>query len=202
MDRQSAPRLRSVPEALVRSAFAFVGVLISGCAAFGSLPSETRGEEIAWQSLHGIDAVQTLAIARDPDCFQEESLDPLIGKHPSEGIVVLWAAAASVLHFLVTDWLADHDNPALVRVWEGITIATTGYVVVRNIQIGVRPFAHDEPKEGACAEPKESSALALTALTSAPHLRRSLDTEEAPGLAVARLSVSFLYRPPGAPRGH
>lgn len=137
---------------LARPCAALVGLLISGCAAFRSLPAETRAEETAWQSLHGVDALQTLSVARDPDCYYEKVLDPVTGKHPSDGVVVLWAATASALHFVVTDWLADHDHPVLVRVWEGITNASSAYWVGHNSKNGVRPFGHNEPN-GQCTGP-------------------------------------------------
>ena len=128
-------------------------LLISACATFGSLPAETRAEEITWQSLHGIDTLQTLSVARDPDCYYESVVDPLIGKHPSEGVVVLWAATASVLHFVVTDWLVEHEHPTLVRVWEGVTIASSAFWIAHNTKNGVRPFGHNEPP-GHCTGPE------------------------------------------------
>ncbi len=139
---------------LWRQYSATLALLLSGCAAFRTLPAETRAEEATWQSLHAVDSLQTLSIARDPDCFRESTVDPLIGKHPSQGVVVLWAVTASALHFLVTDWLAEHQHPALVRVWEGVTIVSTGYWVGHNNQVGIRPFGHNEPTEGICAEPE------------------------------------------------
>jgi hypothetical protein len=126
--------------------------LLSGCAALRNLPPETRAEEITWQSLHGVDALQTFSIARDPECFQEIT-DPVIGHHPSEVSVLLWAAGASVLHFLVTDYLAEHTSPTVVRLWEGITIGSTGYFVWHNHQIGIRVFGPNEPPTGKCGEP-------------------------------------------------
>ena len=45
---------------------------------FSGLPKE----EWVWQSLHTIDMVQTIRIAKNPDKFRE--LNPLLGKHPSK----------------------------------------------------------------------------------------------------------------------
>ena len=126
-------------------------LLAAGCASFGDLSPETRAEEIAWQSLHAVDALQTLSIARDPECFQETT-DPLLPRHPSQGAVVLWAAAASVLHFAVTDYLAKHTSATVVRLWQGVTIGTTSYWVVHNYAIGIRILSHDEPRPGTCGE--------------------------------------------------
>jgi len=81
-------------------------------------------------SLHGIDALQTLAIARDPDCYMEDGVDPFIGKHPSEGMVVAWAVVASVLHYSISYALVNH--PKLQWLWQGITIGSTGVTVIHN----------------------------------------------------------------------
>ena len=81
-------------------------LLISGCATFRELPPETRAMEVTWQSLHAIDAAQTLSIARDPDCYSESLVDPAIGRHPPPGLVLAWTTGTSVLHFAITDLLS------------------------------------------------------------------------------------------------
>lgn len=130
------------------------GMILTGCATFRAFPPETKAEEITWHSLHAVDIADTLAITRDPDCYYETVVGPLIGKHPSEGAVVIWGVAWSGVHFLVTDWLNDHA-PSLVRYWQGLTIASTGFWIVHNRNNGVRPFSHNEPPPGVCGEPQE-----------------------------------------------
>jgi hypothetical protein len=130
-----------------------IGVLlISGCATVGDLPPETRAQEMAWQSLHAIDAAQTLSVARDPDCYEEAVVDPLIGRHPPQGLVLAWAAGASLLHFAITNYLTEYASPTVVRIWQGISIGSSAYFVSHNYSNGVRVFSHDEPPVGVCGE--------------------------------------------------
>jgi hypothetical protein len=132
---------------------ALIGVLlISGCATFRSLPAETRAQEITWQSVHAIDAAQTLSVARDPDCYYEAVVDPLIGRHPPQGLVLAWAAGASLLHFAITNYLTGHASPTMVRIWQGITIGSSAYWVSHNYSNGLRVFSHNEHVTGICAD--------------------------------------------------
>ena len=139
---------------LGRVAAALIAISCSGCTTFRELPPETRAEEIAWQSLNAVDAAQTLSIAHDPDCYKETLSDPIIGKHPSPGVVLIWAAGGSALHLVVTDFLVHHTSPDIVRLWQGITIASSGYLVAHNYSIGLRVFSHNEPHAGQCGEEK------------------------------------------------
>jgi len=127
-------------------------LLISGCATFRDLAPETRAKEVVWQSLHAIDAAQTLSIARDPDCYFETFSDPAIGRHPPPAVVLAWMTGTSVLHFAITDFLTQHASPSLVRFWEGITIGSTAYWVSHNYSVGLRVFSHNEHGTGVCAD--------------------------------------------------
>jgi len=127
-------------------------LLISGCATFRELPPETRAMEVTWQSLHAIDAAQTLSIARDPDCYSESLVDLAIGRHPPPGLVLAWTTGTSVLHFAITDLLSRHASPGVVRVWQGVTIGSTAYWVSHNFSIGLRVFSHNEHGAGKCAD--------------------------------------------------
>ena len=135
---------------------ALIGVLLTsgciGCATFRDLPPETRAQEMTWQSLHAIDAAQTLSVARDPDCYEEAVVDPLIGRHPPQGLVLAWAAGASLLHFAITNYLTEYASTTGVRIWQGISIGSSAYFVSHNYSNGLRVFGHNEPPVGACGE--------------------------------------------------
>jgi hypothetical protein len=136
----------------MKAALALVAMLISGCAEFQRLPAEVKAEEVTWQSLHALDTAQSLSVARDPDCYFESFSDPIIGRHPSEGLVLAWMAVAGTLHFLITDWLIEHNHTSLARTWEAISIGSTAYSITHNQHNGVRPFGHNEPAPGTCRE--------------------------------------------------
>jgi len=107
---------------------------------------------MTWQSLHAIDAAQTLSIARDPDCYYEAVVDPLIGRHPPQGLVLAWAAGAALLHFAITNYLTEHASPTMVRIWQGITIGSSAYWVSHNYSNGLRVFSHNEHGTGVRAD--------------------------------------------------
>ena len=126
-------------------------LLVSGCATFRELPPETRAAEAAWQAMHGIDTAQTLSIARDPDCYAENMIDPLIGRHPPQGMVLAWGVGAAALHLAVTNILNTYTRQTVVHIWQGITIVSTAAIISHNFSIGIR-FTHTEPKPGQCGE--------------------------------------------------
>lgn len=123
---------------------------VAGCGSLSSLSTETRSEEIFWQSVHLLDSAQTYSIARDPDCYRETVVDPLIGRHPTPAAVIGWSIAFAGLHWVVTSLLAEH--PTEERLWQALTVGSTSYWVWHNTRIGIRPFGHNEPQDGACRD--------------------------------------------------
>lgn len=109
------------------------GTLLSGCA--GMSP---RATEAAWQALHAVDAAQSIHIAREPECFHENAplTRAIIGKHPSEAEVAAVMVGYSFLHAYLTDRLEGR----WLRTYQFVSFAATARNVVRNHQIGLRPF--------------------------------------------------------------
>lgn len=105
--------------------------------------------EGAFQIANAYDYAQTINTARRPDCYREN--DPftrrIIGVHPSSGAVgAMWAAQAGA-HLLVTRWLdrevdaTDQSGWKAARwIWHGLTLGNAVMNVMRNNEIGLRPF--------------------------------------------------------------
>ena len=116
-------------------------------AALTILVCITTGAELAlafdpWSNqdyiLHGVftvltavDMMQTLKIAREPDDYYERN--PILGRHPSEGEVVGYFAAAWVAKTLVV-----HVLPAEWRPYaQAVAISVSLGCVVNNFSIGL-----------------------------------------------------------------
>lgn len=117
-------------------------LLLTGCASFPQL--DTSKAEIAWQTIHVVDAMQTVSIATR-QCYHEA--DPItrriIGKHPNQLNVALWWAGTAFGHAFVSKKLKD-DHPKLYKFWQILTIGRSAYVVTQNHKIGLGPFARED----------------------------------------------------------
>jgi hypothetical protein len=106
---------------------------------------ETTAQEVAWQALNVVDAMQTDYIAGHPGSFQEIGQAGLFcGNHPSHGCARGIMAAFALTHYAVTVGIENlvQQNPdyrVLQRVWEYSTVAYKGYTVAHNHEIGIRP---------------------------------------------------------------
>jgi hypothetical protein len=106
-----------------------------GCA---SLPNEIRAEEVTYQVVAAVDAMQTMRTADTPGRLHEDN--PLLGPHPSPGKVAVYFAVGAVAHYGITSLLVEHDAPPwLVRAWElsGITMEVA--CVGNNLGDGIAP---------------------------------------------------------------
>lgn len=103
----------------------------SGCASSGRL-------EVAWQTAHALDTLQTLAIAGDPACYYESYplARRMIGRHPEEAEVMAWMATVAFAHAFVSNRLEPW--PVWQRVWQTSTLAFASHTVLRNHRIGLR----------------------------------------------------------------
>lgn len=120
---------------LVAMILILVLLCFGGCASW---TPETRAEETVYQTLHVVDAAQTLEIARHP-CYREAESRWLLGAHPSQGRVLGAMAATGAAHALVTDMLEAHDaSPTTKRIWQFVTIGAQAEAVGNNISIGIR----------------------------------------------------------------
>jgi hypothetical protein len=131
-----------------------VVIFLSGCAG---LQTVRGGPELegTWQLVNALDYSQTVTIAREPDHYFEA--DPttylVIGRHPSEQGVEAYWAAFSMLHFLVSSWLAREAHTHSNRIWtwafytwEAGSLGLSGRAVVDNHAIGLTLFGPRGPK--------------------------------------------------------
>lgn len=116
-----------------------LALTLTGC-------SEMPRGEIAWQSVHALDVLQTVQIAKNPHCFHED--DPfskrLIGEHPSQGQVVAWGVAFAAVHMSVGAALEHWEAPGWVQVgWQYLTLGAASRAVINNYQQGIGVFNSD-----------------------------------------------------------
>lgn len=104
---------------------------LSGCAS-------TPREEIVYQSLHLIDSLQTVQIARS-NCHWEDApgTKQIIGEHPSTAGAIAWGVGAGLAHWGVSHWLEDHGPRWAYWLWEGVTIGRTSYYIKQNNDQGI-----------------------------------------------------------------
>jgi hypothetical protein len=135
---------------------------LCGCASIapiGMFPREqgTRAAEGVWLSLHTVDTLQTVQIARNPQCFYEA--DPLAvgiygSQHPNESRVLLTNVVLGAIHPVVSRWFDEHVEQsynddtetanlwAMGRIgWHAISIIGTGVSVANNFRRGIGPFS-------------------------------------------------------------
>ena len=104
---------------------------LSGCTALH------ERDEVAWQTMHAIDTVQTFHIARDPRYKEVESAW-LIGEYPDDKAVLAWSIGWSLAHAGVTQLLIDHDHPKLTKAWQYVTLTSVCNTVGNNAFIGIQ----------------------------------------------------------------
>lgn len=124
---------------------------LPGCAMF---PREqtTRRAEVAWITLDAIDTLQTMQIAKHPECFHEHNpiASALYGSdHPTVSRVAVTNVALALLHPVVSRWLDDgYENAsddtvglwAFGRIgWHGLSLLGSGRAVLGNFSIGLTP---------------------------------------------------------------
>ena len=109
-----------------------LGFALSGCSTLRD-PAE-----IAWQSLHAVDSLQTNSIV-DDDCLSEGNpiTKTLIGHNPSHRSVATWGIGMAGLHLGVSHLLRE-DHPTMYKIFQAITITEAGTAVGHNITFGVR----------------------------------------------------------------
>lgn len=127
-------------------------VMATGCETL------RRPEELAWQSMHVVDTLQTLKIVND-DCLYEKNpvTQLLIGKKPSTHGVIAWGIGAAGAHLLVSDALIARDMPRAYAVWQLVNIGTLGATIANNHAIGIRI---GKPNKTACARRPPETAPA------------------------------------------
>lgn len=137
--------------------------MCSGCtvlepvAPVGMFPREhgSRVAEGTWQALHMVDTMQTVQIARHPQCYREAN--PLAAKvygteHPSPQRVMITNLALGLVHSRVSRWLDDGVARAQARddglvgpwavgriAWHTVSILGTSAAVANNFSQGLTP---------------------------------------------------------------
>lgn len=106
---------------------------LSACSNF-----QMSRKEMVWQTLHAIDAAQTLQIAKHPECFGEGNAftRELIGEHPSEKNVLVWWLTSAITYHFVDQWFAE--KPKDVRnAFRFVTIADAFRATTQNANDGL-----------------------------------------------------------------
>ena len=123
-----------------------LAVLLCGCEGWSR---ETIAWESAYQAIHAIDGLQTLEIARHPNCYEEVAGAHWLGSHPSEGDVAVWWGTMAALHAGVTQALVSNDaSVGWMRFWQLVTLIQPAYSVGKNWSIGLH--VGNVHHEGAC----------------------------------------------------
>lgn len=109
--------------------------LLTGCV---DLPRSVRNEEIAYQTLTGLDMLTTIHIANDPKVYTENNV--VVGPHPTPERVVALVGATMITHYAVTAALVHYNAPLwVIHTYEWTGIGIEAYCVGNNIAIGAYP---------------------------------------------------------------
>ena len=140
------------------SLFAALSVLMTGCAAFPSFPTNegSRVAETTWLALDAIDTAQTMQFVKKPACYHEA--DPFAARiygsaDPPAARVLAVNAVLALVHPTVSRWFDDHAEAAYEAdddtvglwyvgrgLWHLISIAASAKSVATNFGHGITPF--------------------------------------------------------------
>ena len=88
-------------------------------------------KEVAYQTLHGLDWLQTKEIARNPDYIE---LNPILGQDPTQGEVDKYFMITGLLHAGVSCSLSKETR----EIWLNSSIMFQSIVVLSNIRKGIQ----------------------------------------------------------------
>lgn len=110
-------------------------ILAAGCSSMS--PAERT-----WQSLHLVDTLQTVQLARHSECYREANplTRAIIGRHPSGAEVVAWGIAFGIAHNAVSRRLEERGPRWALRAWNWTRITAKGATVASNARAGLGPF--------------------------------------------------------------
>lgn len=86
--------------------------------------------ELVYQGLNAIDAIETIACSSRTVCRE---VNPMLGRKPSVGKVIIVKGLAGVSHYFAARWLAEKE-PKWVLPFEYLSIVVQGSVVMLNIE--------------------------------------------------------------------
>lgn len=133
---------------------------LTGCASMEPgrmFPREqsSRVAESVWLGLHTVDTMQTVQIARNPQCFWEDNkvAAAIYGtKHPDDDRVMLTNVLLGFVHSRVSRWFddgvdrsfsAEDGNEGLWYVgriaWHAVSIGASAAAVSNNYRRGIGP---------------------------------------------------------------
>lgn len=149
VDRGGAERQHSKEDNLpprshtVRASIALAAALaLTGCTTLGG-DAMSRRAEIAWQSMHALDTLQTMHIANSGGCYREVNpvTSRIIGEHPSDAGVSAVMLGYAMLHKFATDQLNERGAPRwMIGTWHAVTLGFAVKTVTQNHQLGLRPL--------------------------------------------------------------
>ena len=119
------------------AAVAFLLLFVQGAFA-GQWTKKQVSMELVTEALLLADMSQTLTIAQNPDRFTERN--PLLGKHPSEGMVHSYFIGWMIIHPLVAHFLPSKskEHKWINREnWQYFFIGVEAAAVVNNIHVGI-----------------------------------------------------------------
>lgn len=146
---------RLLIKACVVIAALIAAFLSTGCVTSERMfPREQSSQvlEVTWQALNTVDTMQTIQIAKYPQCFYEGNpiaADIYGTEHPSEKRVMITNVVLALAHSAVSRWLDDRvdaaspehfeDWRATRRFWHTMSIIGTTAAVANNFNNHVRP---------------------------------------------------------------
>lgn len=135
-------------------------IMLGGCATVepGRMFPREHGSRVAekvWLALDTVDTMQTVQIAKHPQCFREANpvAASIYGsEHPKAGRVVLTNVVLALVHSRVSRWFDDGVSRARLRdddsvgpwyvgriAWHAVSIAGTSAAVADNFSQGIGP---------------------------------------------------------------
>jgi hypothetical protein len=119
----------------ILTVLALLGLTIASVAKADDNSAPIPATEWVYQGAAVADMLTTLDIAKHPRCHE---MNPVLGPHPSDAMVVGYFAAAGALHYLITRELVQENIPApIVQTWEGLGIGLELDMVGHNYNIGL-----------------------------------------------------------------
>lgn len=152
--------MRSVTLLYKLAIVALLGLQLTGCEVLNASfeNDTTRKAEYTWLAMHAVDTMQTVTIARSPECLREaNSLAAAIygSDHPSAGRVVATNLALAFVHAKVGAWLDERTERAMFNdtdtrggwymargMYYVVSFLGTGIAVGGNVTRGVKPLSH------------------------------------------------------------
>lgn len=107
-------------------------ILASPCYA------DISKHEIAWQTMHLIDVMQTIDIARSDGGFYEKNpmTRKFIGSHPEVDDVIKWGVGTSIAHYFIMGFIdRKFPNSKYIRIADNLYKFN---IIASNHSIGLR----------------------------------------------------------------